>query len=272
MVFLSNETKIRIEPTVKRLTGQDRYQTSRVSPSLLARRSPDVVFYAHATMIVLKAARLAKDGRYTNAHWVQSSLDTVKAMECVGGYFELENLYHHLKLRSPCVYIGNHMSVLETFVLPCLIQPYRDVTFIVKESLMTYPIFGHVMQSRKPIVVSRENPRKDLRTVLEGGQRRLDGGTSVIIFPQTTRSPDFNPKKFNTLGIKLAKRAGVPVVPIALKTDAWGLGSKLKDFGRVQPQKQVHICFGDPLKIDGSGKRTYRRVVDFITGKLNAWS
>jgi len=39
-----------------------------------------------------------------------------------------------MPLPSACVFIGNHMSILETFVLPCLIQPHRDVTFVVKES------------------------------------------------------------------------------------------------------------------------------------------
>jgi len=47
---------------------------------------------------------------------------------------------------------------------------------------------------------------------------------SVLIFPQTTRDLRFDPNKFNTLGIKLAKRAKVPVIPVAVKTDAWGMG------------------------------------------------
>jgi len=86
------------------------------------------------------------------------------------------------------------MSILETFVLPCLIQPHRDVTFVVKESLITYPLFGQVMRSRQPVVVGRDNPREDLKTVLEEGQKRLEANISIIIFPQTTRSVEFDPK------------------------------------------------------------------------------
>ena len=96
---------------------------------------------------------------------------------------------------------------------------------MVKESLLKYPFFGPVLGSREPIVVGRSNPREDLVAVLEGGEARLKQGRSVIVFPQSTRSSVFDPAHFNTIGVKLAKRAGVPVIPVALKTDAWGNGN-----------------------------------------------
>ena len=133
-------------------------------------------------MIVLQASRLCKKGVYTNDCWVQSSLNTLKALESVGGRFEIQNLAVIRKLESSCVFVSNHMSILETFILPCLIQPYRDVTFVVKESLLSFPFFKHVMRNRNPIVVGRGNPREDLRTVLEEGQNRLNANISVIIF------------------------------------------------------------------------------------------
>jgi 1-acyl-sn-glycerol-3-phosphate acyltransferase len=81
----------------------------------------------------------------------------------------------------------------------------------------------------------------------------------------------FDSKKFNTLGVKLAKRCNVPVVPFALKTDAWGLGRRLKDFGRICPEKTVHIHFGAPMKIQGSGKEEHNIVVEFIEKNLAGW-
>jgi 1-acyl-sn-glycerol-3-phosphate acyltransferase len=222
-------------------------------------------------MTVLKASRLCKKGVYTNDCWVQSSLNTVKALESVGGRFEIQNLAVIRKLESACVFVSNHMSILETFVLPCLIQPYCDVTFVVKESLLSFPFFKHVMRNRNPIVVGRGNPRKDLRTVLEEGQKRLNANMSVVIFPQTTRSITFDANKFNSLGIKLAKRGKVPVIPIALKTDAWGNGRKFKDFGKIQPAKPVHITFGDPLPVQGTGKEEHKFILDFIAKKLDSY-
>lgn len=247
------------------------YRTPSRSTPVLFRRHATSFFYPQVLAIVFSASRLAKRGRYGSADWVRSSLNTLEALESVGGRFEIENMLAVSRLDSACVFIANHMSVLETFVLPCLIQPHRDVTFVVKESLIAYPFFKHVMRSRNPIVVGRTNPRQDLRAVLDGGRKLLDRGVSVVIFPQTTRSVEFNPANFNTLGVKLALRANVPVIPVALKTDAWGLGRKLKDFGRICPEKTVHICFGEPLRVAGSGREAHKTVVDFIQGKFQEW-
>ena len=63
----------------------------------------------------------------------------------------------------------------------------------------------------------------------------------------------------------------MPVVPIALKTDAWGLGQKYKDFGKIDPSKTVHICFGDPIQIQDNGKEAHEQIVRFISGKLRKW-
>lgn len=110
-----------------------------------------------------------------------------------------------------------------------------------------------------------------MRWVLEEGQKRLEDDISIVIFPQTTRSVEFDAKKFNSLGVKLAKRCNVPVVPFALKTDAWGLGRRLKDFGRIRPEKTVHIHFGEPMTVQGSGKEEHGRVVEFIEKNLEEW-
>lgn len=254
-----------------RLTQTASYRSPDQEAPWLARRTPGLVFYAKILGVVWRASRLAQQGRYDNEEWIRSSIATVRILESVGGSFELEDLDVPEKLASPCVFIANHMSILETFVLPCLIQPHRDVTFVVKESLVSYPLFGHVMRSRHPVVVGRENPREDLRTVLDEGRKRIAADVSVVIFPQTTRSVEFDPLKFNSLGVKLAKRCGVPIVPVALKTDAWGLGERFKDFGAIRPEKRVHMRFGEPIAVIGSGKEEHGRVMDFIASRLNAW-
>jgi 1-acyl-sn-glycerol-3-phosphate acyltransferase len=77
----------------------------------------------------------------------------------------------------------------------------------------------------------------------------LKKNISVLIFPQTTRDLRFDPKKFNTLGIKLAKRAKVPVIPVAVKNDAWGMDRWAKDFGKIDPSKPVCVSFGKLVHI-----------------------
>ena len=232
---------------------------------------PTLFFYKEMLKIVFQSAKLAKAGVFTSDLWTDASLKIVRALEEVGGRFEIEGTDHFKTIEGPCVFIGNHMSTLETFVLPCLIEPMREVTFVVKHQLVAMPVFGHIMRSRNPVVVGRTNPREDLAAVLEEGSARLRDNISVVVFPQSTRSLRLDPKLFNTIGVKLAKKAGVPVVPVALKTNAWGMGLFVKDFGRIVPKQTVHFRFGEPMTITDNGKQQHMEIYSFIQNSLEEW-
>jgi 1-acyl-sn-glycerol-3-phosphate acyltransferase len=94
---------------------------------------------------------------------------------------------------------------------------------------------------------------------------------SVVVFPQGARAAGFDLTRFNSIGVKLAQRAGVPIAPCALVTDAWGLGSRIPDLGRIDPTKKVHIAFGEPMRVDGRGADQHRAVIEFIDEKLRTW-
>jgi len=133
------------------------------------------------------------------------------------------------------------------------------------------PVFGPVMRSRDPVVVGRKAARSDLQTVLEAGKVRLDQGVSIIVFPQTTRTPVFQTRRFNSIGVKLARAARVPVVPLALRTDAWPLGKPWKDLARIRPERPIRFAFGPALAVEGPGRAEQARVVEFIAGHLRDW-
>lgn len=232
---------------------------------------PTIAFYMKVIGVVFRSAHRAKRGRYDGQAWVDSSIDIMNGLEYAGCRLHIEGMDAMHRLDGPAVFVANHMSTLETFALPGLIHPVRNCTFVIKPSLMDYPVFKHVMRSRNPIVVSRDNPRQDLVTVLEEGAKRLANGTSIVLFPQTTRTPVFDPAQFNSLGVKVAKNAGVPVVPVALKTDAWENGSMLKDFGAVRPERPVHIRFGAPMEVTGNGREQHEQIVAFIQEHLDRW-
>ncbi len=249
-----------------------RYRTPPREVPLISRAFTSASYYAGLVDIVWRASKKAKKGVYGYDEWRASSLEVIRALERAGVRFDIEGIDVLDSVDGPCVFVANHMSTLETFCLPAMIVPYKDVSFVVKESLLTFPVFGHVMRSRDPIAVSRKNPREDLKAVLEGGARRLGAGISMVIFPQTTRMLRFDRASFNSIGIKLARNAGVPVVPIALKTDAWGIGRFLKEFGRIDPSKTAYFSYGKPIRIEGRGGAEHSMVIDFIEAKLRQWS
>ena len=171
------------------------------------------------------------------------------------------------KVNGPVVFISNHMSILETFILPGLIIPYKPVSFVVKESLVTHSFFGGVMRATHPIAVTRTDPRKDFKTVMTGGQELISQGRSIIVFPQSTRG-DFGAREYGSIGNKLAQRTDVSVIPVALKTDFWGNGKWIKDFGRINRKKEIYIEFGEPLADGGEKKQRHNLTVQSIETKL----
>lgn len=239
--------------------------------SRMARSFPGGIFYKRFVGIVWRAAHKAKRGQYDSRDWAQDSLQILDELEQVGMTVEISGIDRVKGLQGACIFIGNHMSMLETMILPGIIQPIKEVTFVVKESLLAYPVFQHVMRSRNPIAVTRTHPREDFKTVMEGGVDRLQRGFSLVIFPQTTRTPIFDPEQFNTIGMKLAKKADVPVIPFALLTDGWGNGRWLKDFGKLDPSKPIYFAFGAPLTIQGRGDQEHQAMLEFIRAQLEAW-
>lgn len=248
-----------------------RYETATEKINIYFKRFPSAFFYSNLFTIILKASSIAKKGLYTDEEWIKSSISVIKALEMVGVQLNIEGVKNIEIIKEPCIFVANHMSTLETFVLPAIIHPIKKITFVVKKDLVEYPIFKHIMLSRDPIAVSRENPREDLRMVLDEGIKRLRSGLSIVVFPQTTRSNTLDPSKFNTIGIKLALKADVPIIPIALKTDAWGTGKIIKDFGKINPEKKVYFSFGEPLRIKGRGVEEHKRIIQFISTKLKEW-
>lgn len=247
------------------------YRTQPARIPLLCRASTSLAFYLRFTSIVFRASVKARWTQYDGAAWTQDSLAVLNALESVGVRVEISGVDRFTDLDGPCVFVSNHMSMLETMVLPCIIEPFKDVTFVVKKSLLDYPVFKHTMRSRDPVAVSRTNPREDLKEVLQGGMERLQAGRSIVVFPQTTRTPSLDPGQFNSIGIKLARKAEVPVVPVALMTDAWGNGKYLKDFGRIDRAKHVHFEFAEPITVRGRGTEEHDAVIEFITARHEKW-
>lgn len=223
-------------------------------------------------IIVFKTRKQARSGIYDDKLWADSSFYIFRFIEKCGGKFHLTGMENIARTPEPVLFIGNHMGTLETMVLPGLIAPHRLVTFVVKESLVKHPLFGDVMKSRNPIIVGRTDPRKDLEAVMNGGMELLSKGISIVIFPQSTRSLEFKPEDFNSLGVKLAKKAGVKVVPIALKTDFWGPGKIVKEVGPIDSHKPIYIKFGEPFEMSGNGKEDNQKIIDFIQKSLKEWT
>ncbi|MEE4359809.1 MAG: lysophospholipid acyltransferase family protein [Desulfococcaceae bacterium] len=231
----------------------------------------DFLYYTGIIKVIFTHSRIAAMGNYDRDVWISGSVAMLRIAESVGGRVEISGLEVLEENSGPLVFISNHMSMIDAFFLPAVVLTFKDVTFVVKKTLLDYPFFGKIMRAVQPIAVSRRHPREDLRMVLEKGTQCLSRGRSVIVFPQATRNIVFDPEQFNSLGIKLARKAGVPAVPVALKTDFQGYSKIFKDLGRIDPKKTIRIAFGPPVKVTGKGRENHESVVRFIRDNIIRW-
>ena len=229
-------------------------------------------FYLRNFAVFAKVGSLAKAGLLTAELQADYSVKNLRIAESCGGRVHLRGLNYLDSFQEPAVIISNHMSLLETAVMHAFVRPRRDFCFVIKRSLLNVPYFGHIMRFLHCIPVDRVNPRDDFKAVLEEGTSRLKEGKSVIIFPQSTRSAVFEPAQFNTIGIKLAKHAGVPVIPLALRTDFLSNGRLVKDLGPIQRNSPIWFEFGEPIRqIQGSGKEEHAEIIRFIQTRVKSW-
>lgn len=248
------------------------YITKEKNISLVARWLPSLHFYTRLIGIVFRCSGMARRGEYTKEKWHESSRDVCGFLEDVGVRIHVTGLENLRKLDTACVIISNHMSLLETLLFPAMVLPSHDMTYVIKEDLLKYPVFKDVLHVCSPIAVTRTNPRQDLKTVMVEGSKRIAEGVSVVVFPQSTRSHQFEPEQMSSIGVKLAKKADAPVVPVALKTDALKNGKYVKDLGRLDSSVIVHFAFGEPLSVDGKGNEEQERITSFISEKIDGWS
>lgn len=119
----------------------------------------------------------------------------------------------HLPAAGPAVYMANHTSNFDILALFAGIP--AQFRWMAKAELFRIPLFGFAMRRAGSISVDRSSRRNSVLSMREA-VRRIASGTSVVIFPEGTRSPDGTLQKFKTGSFTLALQAQVPVVPLAL--------------------------------------------------------
>ena len=251
--------------------GNDEYRSPPKRVGWIGRLFPSLSFHWSFLRTVLAASRLARRGLYDHEAWQRSSTKILRVLESVGVRFEVTGLDYVRAVHKPCLVVGNHVSTLETVVLPALLRDLTPITFVVFDRLLEVPIFNHVMRSRDPIAVRHISVRDDFKEMLSGGVQRIERGVSLIIFPEGDRMEAFDRTKFNTIGAKLAARTSAPIIPMAVQTRAWPVGGLFGYLGRIDPSQPARIAFGPPILAADRGRGAQEALIEFIESKLADW-
>ena len=118
-----------------------------------------------------------------------------------------------LDRRRPHLFVANHRSMADVFLL-CLL-PW-EMKFLSKESVFRVPLLGWLMRVAGDIAVSRGD-RDSSREALEQMRRRILEESSVVVFPEGTRSLDGSLAPFREGAFRVAIDLGVDVVPLAIQ-------------------------------------------------------
>lgn len=142
------------------------------------------------------------------------------------------------------VLASNHQSLFDTPI----VFAYLPLSFriLYKKSLNRIPFLGWHLFLSGHVGVERENPTR-ARQSLDHAAERIRSGTSVVVFPEGTRSYDGVMRPFRKGSFRLALKAGTPVVPLTIS------GShRVMKRGKVTvyPGK-VSLRIGEPISVEG---------------------
>jgi len=136
-----------------------------------------------------------------------------------------------------CLFAANHVSNIDP---PAIVSAMpRRIAVLAKRSLFAIPIVGRAFRISQYVPVDRGNAKRAAASVALAAEY-MKSGTSFLIFPEGTRSPDGRLLPFRRGAFAMAIEAGVPVVPVACSGAHRVLA---KNSLRIRPgEVVVHFC------------------------------
>jgi 1-acyl-sn-glycerol-3-phosphate acyltransferase len=166
------------------------------------------------------------------------------------------------------VVLSSHQSHLDPLLLGLAAD--RRLSSLARSSLFTFGPFGAVITALDAIPINREaSTVQAMKTVID----RLRHGAAVVIFPEGSRTADGRLGTMKGGFTLLAKKAGVPIVPVAIvgAYECWPRtrlmprpGRIRLEFGRVISAAEVEalddhalfeVCIGEITTLDARARR-----------------
>jgi 1-acyl-sn-glycerol-3-phosphate acyltransferase len=156
---------------------------------------------------------------------------------------------------EPLVIVSNHQSQID---IPIIFKALPiNLRFVAKESLKKVPFLGQYMTMTKMVFINRSDKRKASNS-MKSAALQVSKGSSVIIFPEGTRSINGELGDFKMGAFVLAKNANVNILPVAIKGSFEIFPSNTFFFkpGNVTVEIGKPISSNDDAKITKDAVRT----------------
>ncbi len=161
---------------------------------------------------------------------------------------------------KPHVILANHQSFWENLFMQLIIPKH---SWVIKQELFDIPIFGWCLRTVNPIAVDRSNSLSVVQ-ILNEGQRKIEEGLSIIMFPEATRVKIDKNVKFKPSAAKLAMNTNVPIVLIAHNAGVyWPKGFWFRKSGLIS----VKIL--EIIPVQKYKDYDVRTLTDYIENRIN---
>jgi len=144
---------------------------------------------------------------------------------------------------EPSLVISNHQSTWETLAFQHFLP---NQLWVLKKELLRVPIFGWGLAIISPIAIDRSAGKKAVDQIVEQGEKKLNQGRWVIIFPEGTRISPGVDSKYKMGSFIFATRITHPVLPVAHNAgEFWPKHSFIKYPGTIT------ISIGESFNAEG---------------------
>lgn len=150
----------------------------------------------------------------------------------------------HLAPGQSYVLVCNHQSHYDVFVLYGWLGV--DFKWVMKAELRRVPVLGATCARLGHVYIDRSN-RADALATLEAAKDRIRGGTSVLFFPEGTRSRSGDLGEFKKGAFRMALDLGLPILPMTIRGTRDVLPAKGLDLRPGSATLTIH----PPIPIEG---------------------
>lgn len=133
---------------------------------------------------------------------------------------------------QPVIFFCKHQSAWETIAMQQILPPH---VWVLKQELIWVPVFGWALLELESIAINRKAGKKAMEQVIEKGTTRLNKGRNILIFPEGTRVPPGEVRRFGMGGPVLAEKSGYPVTLVAHNAgEYWRRRDMIKHAGTIK--------------------------------------
>mgnify|MGYP003365596936 FL=1 len=161
----------------------------------------------------------------------------------------------NLEEKTSYVFVANHQGAFDIFLIYGFLG--RNFKWMMKKGLRKLPFVGKACQSAGHIFVDKSGPKK-IQETIQHAEKVLQGGTSLVVFPEGARSFTGHMGYFKKGAFQLADELQLPVVPLTID----GSFDILPRTGKLLSWHPLQLTIHKPIYPECQGIENIKRMME----------